>query len=128
MTSIILSPHFDDAVLSLGGLLAAQAGRVIVATLFAGVPPRPVRGLWDLCCGFRDSDQAMQVRTRENQNSLLACGIPSTDIRNYAYLDYQYRRASAMCADLSQDLQQMIRHDIGALVEECSGTPVKLFA
>jgi len=128
MTSIILSPHFDDAVLSLGGLVAAEAGRVIVATLFAGTPLKPVRGLWDLCCGFRGSDQAMQERTRENDNSLLACGISRTDIRNYAYLDYQYRLAGAMPADSSQNLEQMIRRDIGALLEECSGTPVKLFA
>ena len=128
MTSIILSPHFDDAVLSLGGLVAAEADRVIVATLFAGTPPKPVRGVWDLCCGFRNSDQAMQLRTQENENSLLACGIPSADIRNYCYLDYQYRRAGAMPAGSSQNLEQMMQCDIGALLEECSGAPVKLFA
>jgi LmbE family N-acetylglucosaminyl deacetylase len=39
---VYLSPHLDDAVLSCGGLIAAQTGRgdiVTVLTLFAGDPP-----------------------------------------------------------------------------------------
>lgn len=39
---LYLSPHFDDAILSCGGLIAQQAGRgegVVVATLCAGAAP-----------------------------------------------------------------------------------------
>lgn len=39
---LYLSPHFDDAVLSCGGLIAQQTGqgqRVVVVTLCAGAPP-----------------------------------------------------------------------------------------
>ena len=40
-THLFLSPHFDDAILSCGGLIAQQTGRgerVVVATLCAGSP------------------------------------------------------------------------------------------
>jgi len=127
MTSIILSPHFDDAVLSLGGMLAGETGRVIVATLFAGIPPYPMRGLWDLCCGFRDSNQAMRVRMQENEDSLVSCGIPRMNIRNYPHLDHQYRGAMAR-KDSLQALKQMLARNIGALLDECSGTHVRIFA
>jgi LmbE family N-acetylglucosaminyl deacetylase len=128
MTSIILSPHFDDAVLSLGGLLAGKTGQVIVATLFAGTPASPVRSPWDRYCGFRDSSHAMHVRVQENEKSLSTCGIAKADIRNYAHLEHQYRSAAATQANADSSLEQMMRDDICALLDECSGTRVRVFA
>jgi len=40
---VVLSPHLDDAVFSLGGAIASctrQAGKVTILTIFAGIPTR----------------------------------------------------------------------------------------
>ena len=42
MTTLVISPHLDDAVLSLGGSIAAWVGsgeRVVVATVYTAGPP-----------------------------------------------------------------------------------------
>ncbi len=44
-THVVLSPHFDDAVFSLGGTIwrwSQEGGRVLVVTLMAGDPDRPL--------------------------------------------------------------------------------------
>ena len=51
--TIILSPHFDDAVLSCWHLLAS-AGEVLVVNVFAGEPPAGTLGWWDELAGASD--------------------------------------------------------------------------
>ena len=48
--TVILSPHFDDAVLSCWHLLAS-AGEVLVVNVFAGEPPAGTLGWWDRARG-----------------------------------------------------------------------------
>lgn len=87
--TIMLSPHFDDAALSLGGLMAKnRRGKLFVATFFAGKPAEPMTTEWDRKSGFSDSDEAVPAREKENEAALAPFGAI---IKNYDYLDYQYR-------------------------------------
>ncbi len=78
---IYLSPHFDDAALSCGGMIAAQTARnqqVLVFTICSGVPPATqpfsafaqyVHTTWNL-----PPDQVIQRRLAEDQAALKCLG------------------------------------------------------
>ncbi len=87
--TIILSPHFDDAVLSLGGLLAKREHGTMVATFFTHRPTKAMHTEWDRHSGFSDSNEAMFKRTKENENAL---SFFNAVIKNYDYPDLQYRK------------------------------------
>src|SRR5712692_5355525 len=93
--NLILSPHFDDAVLSLGGLIAKAPDRAVVVTVFAGVPPEGVAGRWDRLSGFPMAVAAIRARRQENEAALALIGVPQNRIRNLDYLDGQYRSQCA---------------------------------
>ncbi|MEY2432680.1 MAG: hypothetical protein QOC92_2405 [Acidimicrobiaceae bacterium] len=71
---VVLSPHLDDAVLSLGASIAASVRRgatVRIVTVFAGDPgtTRP-SSTWEVRCGFASAAEAAQKRRIED---LAAC-------------------------------------------------------
>lgn len=75
---VVISPHLDDAVMSLGAAIAkaVQAGaHVKVLTVFAYKPgsPEPA-GPWDTLCGYKTEGQAAGVRRAEDQKACLALG------------------------------------------------------
>lgn len=123
--NIILSPHFDDAVLSLGGLLAQEGHDTLVATFFAGTPATPLITRWDAKCGFANSTEAMRARGEENARSLSTFGVHTTNIRNYSYLEKEYR--SALDISSVGDIQKEIERDILALMHEFSGSSIAIF-
>ena len=49
--TVVLSPHLDDAVLSVGRFLAASPGTVVI-TVFAGIPGGLGLTRYDRSCGF----------------------------------------------------------------------------
>ena len=65
----VLSPHLDDAALSLGGTIAraARAGaEVTVLTVLGGDPEdRRPAGEWDRGCGFTSAGEAIRARRLE---------------------------------------------------------------
>jgi len=70
---LVISPHLDDAVLSMGEFLASWPGATVM-TVFAGAPsPRQVT-TFDVHSGFRDSDDAMASRWDEDDRACLAVG------------------------------------------------------
>ncbi len=73
---VVLSPHLDDAALSLGATIAhwsAAGARVRVLTVYANDPDRPApAGRWDAICGFASSDEAARARREEDRR---ACAI-----------------------------------------------------
>lgn len=75
-TVAVLSPHLDDAVLSLGAAIhaAAAAGtRVRIVTVLAGDPDSvEAPGHWDRRAGFRTAGEATRARRRED---LVACSF-----------------------------------------------------
>ena len=74
---VVLSPHFDDAALSLGGLLAAHHGQSTIVTAYGG---RPAPGLpvsdWDADCGFVSPEETYTVRLGEDRR---ACALLGAD-------------------------------------------------
>lgn len=78
MTALVLSPHLDDAVLCIGGLVGAscQAGTsVIVVTVFAGAPRGPLSQQameFHQDCGL--GDDAVTQRRREDAAAVAVLG------------------------------------------------------
>jgi LmbE family N-acetylglucosaminyl deacetylase len=71
---VVLSPHLDDAVLSLGAFIAGAVRRgttVDVVTVLANDPASDSpAGEWDAACGFASAGTAARVRRNED---LRAC-------------------------------------------------------
>jgi LmbE family N-acetylglucosaminyl deacetylase len=75
---VVVSPHLDDAVMSLGATIAkaAQAGaRIEVLTVFAYKPSSSEpAGPWDTRCGYTTEGQAADSRRAEDRQACLALG------------------------------------------------------
>lgn len=68
---LVVSPHFDDAVLSAWGLLdRAPAGTADVVTVFGGLPAAGTHTDPDAACGFRDGIEAVHARRDEDERAL----------------------------------------------------------
>jgi len=89
---VVISPHFDDAVLSCGDWLAACPGSTVL-TVYSGVPPSstPLTD-WDRRCGFQSAAQAMLARHEENRAAMEVLGARSLEL---GLLDDQYTRQPA---------------------------------
>ena len=84
---LLLSPHFDDAVLDCWSLIASDR-ELSVVNLFGGVPgPRPLTP-WDAVTGARDCGERVRERAAEDARALALAGRRP---RNLSNLDAQYR-------------------------------------
>jgi len=83
---VVLSPHFDDAVLSCWHVL--EGGAATVATVFSASPPAGTSGWWDRLTGEPDSVARMRERRREDEVALDLVGARSLEL---GLLDEQYR-------------------------------------
>ena len=86
----IVSPHLDDAIFGCGMLLATHPAST-VCTVFAGRPIQPIQTDWDRAAGFKDSDEALSARLREDDRALAIVGAHSTRL---PFLDSQYVAAA----------------------------------
>jgi LmbE family N-acetylglucosaminyl deacetylase len=68
---VVVSPHFDDAVLGAAHLLATYPGSTVI-TVLAGWPPaypdEPTE--WDALGGFKPGDDVVAVRRKEDRAAL----------------------------------------------------------
>ena len=104
---VVVSPHLDDAVLSLGASIAdsASAGAdVSVVTVFAGDPslsedPSP----WDRRAGFTSTLEALEARRREDE---IACSFVGA---RPVWLPFGYGGASVKDAELESMLADALR-------------------
>lgn len=96
-TVVAVSPHLDDAVMSVGATLHALAragNEVIVATVFAGDPPPEISDVarrFHVDCGLPD-DRAMVLRRQEDRRALtaLSCRPIHLVLRDAIYRRDQY--------------------------------------
>jgi LmbE family N-acetylglucosaminyl deacetylase len=86
--ALILSPHWDDAVLDCWSLLAGE-GELAVVNVFAGVPAPGRVTLWDSITGAEDSARRASERIAEDAAALRRAGRTPV---NLGFLDLQYRR------------------------------------
>jgi LmbE family N-acetylglucosaminyl deacetylase len=93
---VVVSPHFDDAVLSCAGLIAGAPATTVI-TVFAGFPPArdaatpaeflPGTTAWDQASGFAAGDDVVALRRAEDRAALAQLGaIPHW----LDFLDSQY--------------------------------------
>ncbi|MET4925352.1 PIG-L family deacetylase [Streptomyces sp. PSRA5] len=76
--TVILSPHFDDAVLSLAGLIPQLPGPVTVVTVYGGEPgPHHPVSWWDSVCGFSTAREAYRARRVEDARACALLGVES---------------------------------------------------
>lgn len=87
MTTVVVSPHLDDAVFSLGRLLARLTDPLVV-TVFDGVPDACVSTPYDEGGGFDCSVDAVRARIVENDAALAVLGCTGAGL---GLLDGQYR-------------------------------------
>ncbi len=116
--AIILSPHFDDAILSLGGFLAAGPYRFEAVTIFGGKPAKPMVTYWDQLSGFKNSTEAVTKRIKENARAIETSGAV---IKNYDYLDSQYRQGQ------NQGLETAIIKTIKSLIPDSATERVSIY-
>jgi LmbE family N-acetylglucosaminyl deacetylase len=86
---LLLSPHWDDAVLDCWSLLTS-ARDVMVVNLFAGVPAPGSLAPWDAITGATDSAARARERIAEDARALARAGRTPV---NLTFLDAQYRTA-----------------------------------
>lgn len=92
---VVLSPHLDDAVLSVGALMHSLARRgldVRVVTVLAGDSAATApAGPWDAGCGFRTQGEAARIRRQEDER---ACRVLHARPVWLPYSDEQYNRGA----------------------------------
>ncbi|MFD3523106.1 PIG-L deacetylase family protein [Streptomyces sp. NPDC058653] len=81
--TVILSPHFDDAVLSLAGLIPQLPAPVRVVTVYGGEPAshHPV-SWWDSVCGFSTAREAYRARRVEDERACALLGVESVALEH----------------------------------------------
>jgi hypothetical protein len=102
--AVILSPHFDDAVLSCWHVLAS-AGEVLVVNVFAGEPVAGALGWWDRLAGASDSATAVRTRIEEDRQALALAGRTAV---NLPFLDSQYRQGDQAPGEIVEALRGVL--------------------
>ncbi len=106
--SIILSPHYDDAALSLGGLLAREGKNALVVSFFTDSPDIATTTNWDARSGLASSTDPEKIRSTENEKS---AAITGARIQSLYYRDNQYGHTATddeLVADISKDIQILL--------------------
>ncbi|CAM3626623.1 PIG-L deacetylase family protein [Smaragdicoccus niigatensis] len=102
--TLIVSPHLDDAALSVSHVL--QRGNATVVTIFAGDPPAGIPlSTWDIRSGARDAIEHMEVRRAEDRNALAV--YPNVDVIHWNYVDNQYRTEPLSIPDLTSAIDEL---------------------
>jgi LmbE family N-acetylglucosaminyl deacetylase len=90
---LVVSPHLDDAALSLGAAIRGAVRRGAAArvlTVLAGDPGWAVPATdWDVRCGFTDAGEAVRVRREEDRVALGRLGAAMTWL---PFGDHKYER------------------------------------
>lgn len=87
-SAAVLSPHLDDAILSLGAAIANARSELAVVTVFAGDPDSALpAGEWDSQSGFRTAGEAARARREEDA---LACADVGARPVWLPFVDHQY--------------------------------------
>jgi len=85
---LLVSPHFDDAVLSAGQLMADRRDAEVV-TVFGGYPLKAesIQTPYDKKCGFKNAQDAVSIRRLEND---IALGLLDATAIDLDFPDSQY--------------------------------------
>jgi LmbE family N-acetylglucosaminyl deacetylase len=105
MTVVVLSPHFDDAVLSCWHVLRRPES-VLVVNIFAGAPSQgSPPGWWDQQTGAPDPRARVGERANEDQAALRLAGRAAV---NLDMLEAQHRRRAPSVTDIAGRLAEVV--------------------
>jgi hypothetical protein len=105
---LLLSPHFDDAVLDCWSVLASDRPLTVV-NVFAGIPEPGQAGVWEALTGVADSAERKRARMAEDAAALARVGRTPL---NLPLLDVQHRgRAggSVGLAEIDRELVDVVQ-------------------
>jgi LmbE family N-acetylglucosaminyl deacetylase len=103
---IVVSPHLDDALLSMGGVLAqAQTAEKWVVNVFTGAPDPPQKTRHDNASRLADSTEAMGTRLLEDAAALTLYNVTGI---NLGFIDGQYAPKQPRNAHLRATLLRVI--------------------
>jgi hypothetical protein len=106
--AVILSPHLDDAVLSLWHLLAGP-GDVTVLNVFGGSPNgHRGEGWWDTLTRATNSVERVRERHSEDREALALVGRAP---ENLGFLDGQYRHAEQPVEPIAEAIAAAVDRD-----------------
>jgi LmbE family N-acetylglucosaminyl deacetylase len=109
VTDVVVSPHFDDAVLSAAAVLHRRRARALVVTVCGGPPERRAAvSDWDRVCGFPDGAVAAELRGTEDLRALSFVGARSLHLE---FVDDPYRAAFPV-AEVAAALRQFAARDV----------------
>jgi LmbE family N-acetylglucosaminyl deacetylase len=105
MSTVILSPHLDDAVLSCWHVLT-RPGELTVINVFAGAPVGlGALAWWDRYTGATDFAERVRERIEEDRRALALAGRTAV---NLGFLDEQYRREAELLAPLTEQIERLL--------------------
>jgi len=109
---VVISPHYDDGVLSCGEVLAGAPGAVVI-TVFGGSPAAyDSLTPWDAACGFTGLEDVVAARREEDRRALRRLGASPAWL---PFCDRQYGSPPA---------EEVIAHVLRAAVDAASPTAV----
>jgi LmbE family N-acetylglucosaminyl deacetylase len=79
--TIVVSPHFDDAVLSVAGLLARREGDAVIVTALGGAAGEALSA-WDRLCGFVSAEETARERRAEDARACEILGVDQVVLDN----------------------------------------------
>lgn len=107
---VVVSPHFDDAVLGAAHLIARHRDTTVITVLGGRPPAYPDEpSSWDACGGFRSGDDVVALRREEDRAAMAFLGANPVwlDFPDHQYLAKDERPNPAQVAPvLEQALRQ----------------------
>ncbi|WP_440099531.1 PIG-L deacetylase family protein [Streptosporangium sp. H16] len=79
--TVVVSPHFDDAVLSVAGLLARREGDAVIVTVLGGALGGALSA-WDRLCGFASAEETARERRAEDARACEILGVDQVVLDN----------------------------------------------
>jgi LmbE family N-acetylglucosaminyl deacetylase len=117
---IVVSPHFDDAVLGAGQLLAKHSGATVVTVM--GGDPRPGAydkvSDWDAYGGFAPGDDVVAARQKEDAEALAVLGA------HHVWLDFADHQYDADGPARNRPSAVAVGDALGAAIDERAPTAV----
>jgi LmbE family N-acetylglucosaminyl deacetylase len=105
-TQLVVSTHFDDAVLSLSHLLQSAGSRATVVTVCGGAPPAgPPVSEWDEASGFVSGREAARLRARED---VCACAVTGARRVLLRHLDEPYRERPLTAGAIRSAIERLL--------------------
>jgi LmbE family N-acetylglucosaminyl deacetylase len=142
--TVVLSPHLDDAVLSVWSVVG-DAGDAEIVNVFAGVPEDGPPPRWDRLAGAESRRAHMEARLEEDRAALELAGRSAVYL---PFLDRHYRREGPGAGEVAEAIDASVAaaslvyapvgigghedhvmvRDVALHLSRRSGIPVRLYA